>query len=225
MSPRSPDRVDNFVLPIVSIDRRGDELAYTGFGGTAFLLAGTAGLVMTARHVAKNVVIGQTAVLLISEENTWEAAVIHEVDLHPTEDVALLRLEHGEYQSPLVLSRNQEYGSGQYMLWGYPEAVLYDRADIGGASPDLVYSEGHIRRRITHNMPGMRGTRFFELSAPAGAGCAGSPVTMRRPGMQWQVVGVYIGERRSESGDFAVGFAARTAELDERMTTWSELWS
>jgi hypothetical protein len=111
------------------------------------------------------------------------------------------------------------------MLWGYPEAVLYDRADAGGASPDLVYSEGHIRRRITRDLPGMRGRTFFELSTPAGAGCSGSPVTMRRPGMQWQVVGVYAGERRSESGDFAVGFATRVADLDEGLPNWSTLWS
>lgn len=47
---------------------------------------------------------------------------------------------------------------------------------------------------------------------------------MRRPGMQWQVVGVYVGERRSESGDFPVGFAARASDLTSRMTEWSELW-
>jgi hypothetical protein len=200
VSMRNPDRVDNFVLPVVSLKRRGDELAYTGFGGTAFLLAGAEGLAVTARHVAEKVVVGQSAVLFVSKDDTWEAAVIQRVELYPMEDVALVWLEPGDYQSPLVLSRSQEYASGQYMLWGYPEAVLYDWADAGGASPDLVYSEGHIRRRITRDLPGMRGRAFFELSTPAGAGCSGSPVTMRRPGMQWQVVGIYVGERRSESG-------------------------
>ena len=43
----------NFVLPVISLKRRGDELAYTGFDGTAFLLAGAEGLAMTARHVAE----------------------------------------------------------------------------------------------------------------------------------------------------------------------------
>jgi Trypsin-like peptidase domain len=224
VSMRNPERVDNFVLPVVSLKQRGDELAYTGFCGTAFLLAGAGGHAMTARHVAEKAVVGQSAVLFVSENGTWEAAAIQGVELHPTEDVALVRLEPGDYQSPLVLSRSQEYASGQYMLWGYPEAVLFDRADAGGASPDLVYSEGHIRRCITHDLPGLRGRTFFELSTPAGAGCSGSPVTMRRPGMQWQVVGVYTGERRSDSGDFAVGFATRAADLDEGLPNWSALW-
>ncbi|MFF8644394.1 trypsin-like peptidase domain-containing protein [Streptomyces sp. NPDC015345] len=112
---------------------------------------------------------------------------------HPTQDVALLRLEPGTYVSPCVLSRRQEYASMSYMLWGYPEAVLYESVVDGIAlqRPDLIYSEGHVRRRISDSIPGIHGSRFIELSTPAGPGCSGAPLIDRTPGrpggLDWRV--------------------------------------
>lgn len=150
------------------------------------------------------------------------------IELHPTEDVAILRLGTGSYPSPFTLSRSQEFASSPYMLWGYPDAVLCEQVVHGEAfqRPSMVYSEGHIRRRLT-DVPLDRpaGHRFYKLGTVAGAGCSGSPVTVRRSGGQWRVIGVYTGERRSESGDFAVGHATRIADVDEDAATWSRLFS
>ncbi|GAB3686669.1 hypothetical protein GCM10027597_38860 [Saccharopolyspora tripterygii] len=218
------ERMDNFVVPVVNVEVRCDELSYKSLAGTAFLLAEPEGIALTARHVAEQIKIGEVAVLFIRESG-WQAAAVTSIELHPTEDVAALRLEDGSYPSPFTLSRIQEYASCQYMLWGYPDAVLHEIVVDGRAfpRPSLVYSEGHIRRRLT-DVPLERpeGHRFYELSAVAGAGCSGSPITDRRPGFQWGVVGIYVGERRSDSGDLSVGYATRLAEIDEGAPSW---WS
>lgn len=222
------ERVDNFVVPVIRVERTDEEeVVYKDLSGTAFLLADSGGLALTARHVAKGLVIGEAAVLFHREPG-WQPVAVQGIELHPTEDVAILRLEAGSYPSPFTLSRNQEFASCQYMLWGYPDAVLYEQVVHGRVlqRPSMVYSEGHIRRRLT-DVPLDRpaGRRFYELSTVAGAGCSGSPVTVRRPGDQWRVIGVYVGERRSESGDFAVGYATRIADIDEDAATWSTLFN
>jgi hypothetical protein len=211
------ERIDNFVVPVVRVTQEHGGLSYAGLVGTAFLLAEPAGIALTARHVAKEITIGEVAVLF-SRESGWQPAAVTGIQLHPTEDVAALRLEDGSYPSPFILSRSQEYASCQYMLWGYPDAVLYEQVVHGRAvqRPSLVYSEGHIRRRLTDvTLDRPEGRRFYELSTVAGAGCSGSP---------WRVVGIYVGERRSESGDFSVGYATRIAEIDDGVPAWSHLF-
>lgn len=87
--------------------------------------------------------------------------------------------------------------------------------------PDLVYSEGHVRRRLSDIPLGhLRGAAFLELSAIAGSGCSGAPVTADRPGSSpWEVVGVYVGDRRNEGEGVAVGFATRVAALQELLAS------
>lgn len=58
------ERVDNFVVPGIRVKRTDhEELVYTGLAGTAFLLADSGGLALTARHVAEGLVVGEAAVL------------------------------------------------------------------------------------------------------------------------------------------------------------------
>jgi hypothetical protein len=77
--------------------------------------------------------------------------------------------------------------------------------------PDLVYTQGYIRRRISDiPIPGIRGNGFFELSEVAGAGCSGSPVMLITSGPAWLVIGVYVGQRIAAGDDLVrVGYAAR----------------
>lgn len=231
--------IANFVLPVVSVrpGREPDTLEAVALLGTCFLIEGTNGTAMTARHVADEVELGD-AVVLFNRGGQWEPVFIQEVQTHPNEDAAILRLMPGEYPSPFRLSRFRAHGSSQYMVWGYPDAILRDSppgaGGVSALSPDLAYSEGHIRRRITRSLPfGMRGTKFFELSGVAGNGCSGAPMTLREPGKQWTVVGIYVGERRSSAvseenrvvhSEYVVGFATRTEDLDEQIPEWSELY-
>lgn len=193
---------------------------------------------MTARHVAKDIAIGETAVMF-NRNGPWELAGVVGTELHPVEDAALIRLEPGNYHSPFKLSRFHAHASSQYMLWGYPDAILHElppgRGGVTLPRPDLAYSEGHIRRRIT-GIPlinGPLGAKFYELSAIAGGGCSGSPVTLRQPNMEFSVVGVYVGERRSPGvadaeriiqSEYLVGFATRTEDLDDSFAQWSALY-
>lgn len=229
-----PDLFCNYVLSVITVRRVGDQVEYRGLAGTAFLIKDTNGLAMTACHVADSLVIGEAAVLFVDGAGAWQSAEVRGIEKHPTQDVALLRLEPGDYPSPLALSRAEEHATMPYSLWGYPEAVLYEVVVEGlvRPRPSLVYDEGYIRRRITWDLPGMRGTRFFELSTISGAGCSGAPVVCRRSWDvprdaegSWQVVGVYIGERRSNRGDIAVGYAVRLADIDFDAPGWSVLFN
>ncbi|MFF4147468.1 hypothetical protein ACFY0A_40660 [Streptomyces sp. NPDC001698] len=92
----------------------------------------------------------------------------------------------------------------------------------------MLYSEGHVRRRVSGDgaLPGIRGSRFFELSTPAGPGCSGAPLIARSPsqlGPDWHVVGVYVGERRSQPGDLFVGYGVRIANIDQDAPSWAAL--
>ncbi|WP_328584943.1 hypothetical protein [Streptomyces sp. NBC_00370] len=80
-----------------------------GFAGTAFLLDGTDGLAMTAAHVAEQLTLREAAVLLRGTDGHRQPAVVRGIEIHPTQNVALLRLEPGTYLSPLLLSYHQEY--------------------------------------------------------------------------------------------------------------------
>ncbi|MFD9068932.1 S1 family peptidase [Streptomyces lasiicapitis] len=225
---RDPDQVANFVVPVVRVERIPDCIRYVGLAGTAFLLEGTGGLAMTARHVADGLVLGESAVLFIGNDGRWQPVAIQEIEKHPTQDVAALRLEPDDYSSPFTLSRTEEHSSLHYTLWGYPDAVLHEIVDSGGMAeqrPDLVYSEGYIRRRITRALPVVRGSRFYELSTVSGAGCSGAPVISGRRQDYWKVIGVYVGQRRSEGGDLAVGYAVRISDLDIEAPSWSALFS
>jgi hypothetical protein len=88
---------------------------------------------------------------------------------------------------------------------GYPENLLYEvvEADAVIPRPDLIYTQGYIRRRISSELPGLKGNAFFELSEIASDGCSGSPVLRMQAGQDslWYVVGVYVGQRTIEGSD------------------------
>jgi hypothetical protein len=153
MPAKDTDRIDHFVVALARLERQADDtLKYIAHAGTAFMLqVGDGCLAMTAGHVADTVVIGEHAALFADAAGSWRAAAIVGVQKHPSQDVAVLRLEPGSYASPFTFGRTQENASLGYTLWGYPEAILYETEVDGRAvpRPDLVYSQGYIRRRIS----------------------------------------------------------------------------
>ncbi|MFM9760770.1 S1 family peptidase [Streptomyces scabiei] len=237
MTERDYNMLFNIVVPVMRVRATSDDTVRNeGFAGTAFMLKhakGQAeGVAVTARHVAEQLTPGEAAVLFRGTDGSWQPAAVQGIESHPTQDVALLRLEPGTYVAHCVLSRREEHASLQYMLWGYPAAVLYESVSDDGIAlqrPDLIYSEGHVRRRISDRLPGIHGSRFFELSTPAGPGCSGAPIVARSQGhlggSDWQVVGVYVGERRSQPGDLFVGYGVRIADIDQDAESWSALFA
>ena len=79
--------------------------------------------------------------------------------------------------------------------------------------PDLIYSEGYIRRRITGlKVPTVKGTQLFELSAVAGRGCSGSPV-LKTGAVLSAVIGIYVSEKVND--ETAVAYAVREEAFRE----------
>jgi hypothetical protein len=197
--------------------------------GTVFLIANGRVLGITAGHVAKDLRVG-------TRENIYPAAVYRELDdtltafrvlrfeNHATEDVALFRLPDSDFYSLYTLRRDPAGASMETMLWGYPDDIRYDRIhDDGGLVVDLVYSAGHIRRKINYELPIARvpGRSFYELSNPAGSCCSGAPVSLKTREGVWQAIGVYVGERRNETNTFSVGYATCTNVLADQ---WPQLF-
>jgi hypothetical protein len=86
-------------------------------------------------------------------------------------------------------------------MWGYPEDVAIELVEEDHVvhRPDLIYAQGYIRRRISHEIPSIKGTQLFELSEVVGQGCSGSPIYVNRSGV-WDVIGIYVGEMLTERG-------------------------
>jgi hypothetical protein len=207
------EAVRDFIFPLAVVSRSPEGLSLQRVVGTGFLV-GTRGFGLTAAHVVPQSQ-SELAAMFVAGGH-WVAALVRDAETHPTEDVAVLRLDAnpelpGAFSSPFYF-RKTWVGSGwDYMLWGYPEEVYFEvleQRSVDGTvpvRPDLVCSKGYVRRRLSMELPGIRGSGFFEISDPAGSGCSGSPVFGANG---WDVVGIYVGERRRENG-IAVGYAAR----------------
>lgn len=186
------------------------------FLGTGFFI-GQQSFALTAGHVVKNSVAA--AALLASEEG-WMVFEVTSVECHPEEDLAVLQMQPPglgvNWSTFSTLKKRDTRSSLSYHLWGYPEDAAIELIAQGkGLRPDLVYSEGHVRRRISDvPLPGIFGSQFIELSAVAGAGCSGSPVFIRSSGDNWDLCGVYIGERVNDRAT-SVGYAVVLDKLAE----------
>jgi hypothetical protein len=146
------------------------------------------------------------------------------VERHPNDDLALIRVEGITWPSPFFVTAAAEHGSAHYSTWGYPLDVANEQEAGGRVAPrpDLIFSEGHIRRRLTDvKFRGINGRKMYELSNVAGSGCSGSPVCIRQLGRDvFEVAGVYIGERYSEADHVSVAYAVRSEAI---LGTWPSM--
>ena len=208
---RQGSAIRDYVLPLIARPGRGQRLLGTGF------VVGDHGGLLTAAHVVAGVPVEDLRALVV-DDTEWAAVSITSVDVHPTEDVAFLTLEGGPWTSFFVVSSRWEGASADYQLWGYPadvarEIVVGDRIVD---RPDLVYSTGHIRRRVAAGiLPAPLRGALFELSTPGGSGTSGSPLVLRhRSSPLWPVIGINVGDRRTN--DLFVGYAA----MAEAFASW-----
>lgn len=205
------------VLPVVALPAPGH-----GVLGTAFRVRGAPGFALTAQHVIKQAAsLGEvgTLALMLSYEGQWRPLLVEEWEAHPTEDVALLRLLEGDTPAPTPVFGASDARlpvSTTYSVLGYPDDDYWSGDEEGKVQLDLSYSEGHVRRhRRAGPLPGMRGTRFVELSCPAGSGCSGAPIFVRQASgaEAMPVAAVYVGERRPEGSGNAVGYGVPFSEI------------
>jgi hypothetical protein len=203
---KQSDAIRDYVFPLVTTKNEMGGLSLKHFLGTGFLI-GDRGFGMTAAHIVQKFA-GENVAALFASGSSWLAVPVIHTQMHATEDVALLKVEGDSWKSFFRLSNTHEGSSMKYRMFGYPEDVTYEivSGDQATFRPDLIYTEGYIRRRTNHEIPKMIGKSFFELSDIAGPGCSGSPVfKFTKP--IWDVVGIYVGEKingRATSVAFAV---------------------
>lgn len=208
--------IRDVVLPIFLGTWNDNNFEYKSITGTMFSI-GKRGFAITAAHVIDLIVDdgGGAAVGAVTADGAWVPVRILEWEKHPTEDVAIIRLASTPHPSWLVISNMPENQSCTYDSWGYPIVIAelsrkYE--ENGKDNPDLVYTQGYIRRRISRGLPMSvyRGAAFYEISDIAGDGCSGGPVIKRQSVGQptWVIIGVYIGA--AQTGGIQAAYATRT---------------
>lgn len=214
MTGTSP-AIRDIVLPIFLGAWKDNEFEYRTITGTAFSI-GKRGFALTAAHVIDQIADdgGGSAVGAINANGAWMPIRILDTEKHPTEDVAIIHLSSIPHPSWLVISHTPENQSCTYDAWGYPIVIaeLSSKYEMHGKdSPDLVYTSGYIRRRVSHELPMSvyRGSAFYEISDIAGDGCSGGPVIKRQSGSRatWELIGVYIGA--AQTSGMQVAYATR----------------
>ncbi len=179
--------------------------------GTAFFI-GSRGFLVTAAHVAEAMQRrGEPSAILVID-NRFQAVRIVGVEVHPTEDIAVLQMPTaGPWYSIFAISRSSETSAMEVMMWGYPERVAHqirnrttdpNMAEFG-VDPDLIYLQGYIRRPLNRSMPtgNLRGSAFYEINEVGGSCYSGSPVIPRMPGRTSDVIGIYVGEETADRRD------------------------
>jgi hypothetical protein len=195
------------VLPVCSIEisEAGEPNYDTAeLSGTCFLIGGK-GYALTAAHVVEQ--IGRRGRVFFPDGNEWDACTIVEAERHPTEDVAILRIDLPEpVVSPIIYAQHEPFPGGEYNMWAYPEVIAKEVEHHGPYrgglrfNPAPIYFRGYIRRKMQYSPhPGLGmyvGDNFYEVSEIGGSCCSGAPLTTisELPG----VFAIYIGEAQAE---------------------------
>lgn len=204
----------DYVFPLCTGEKSDNGISFGRFLGSGFLIGQNA-YAITAAHVIEGVKEDIFA-MFVNENNQWLAFKVAESEIHPEEDVAIIKTECHTLKSFLCLNNAFETQSQQYKQFAYPDDMMHELSDLGKAigRPDMIYLQGYIRRRINHPIPQMRGKSFFELNQVGGNGCSGSPIFKIDQSRKWRVMGVYVGERLNDRGT-SVSYAVREDAIRE----------
>lgn len=202
------NNVREFVLPVCNLGhdaegnvvKDGAELV-----GTCFLL-GNRGYALTAAHVLRQVK-NDIARVLVPDTEGWDACLIRSGEVHPTEDVGLLKIDLPRpIISPVLFAAEEPPPSLEYSMWAYPDVIAREiefhewPTDSLNFNPSPVYFRGYIRRKLNYSPnPSFDmyvGKHFYEVSEIAGACCSGAPLSTIE--MPPGVFAMYIGEAHAE---------------------------
>lgn len=211
--------INEFVVPVVEAIPGEPYARVTRYRGTGFFV-GSRGAVLTAAHVVDNA-DEELAVAVPTPAGGSRLWSLQGVERHPTEDIAvgIADLAEAVPKSPLRVTREPQFGSAQWMLWGYPEDIMYDLV-VGGTAvlrSELVFVSGYVRRRVPQDVeiPQVRGRALYECGGLAGPGCSGSPMilTNQIQDRHWPMFGLYVGERIASDRGLFVSYAVRMDDV------------
>ncbi len=195
--------VRDMIFPLILCRQNGEgTVELVEFLGTGFLI-GNKNYALTAGHVVNVNISVNTAIvaMFVGDDCKWRVQDAHIVAIHPKEDIALLLIGGDHTKKPnFQPCLDKQYSGFQYKLFGYPQVNFYENTetrDMCGrvlGRPDMIFSEGHIRRRTSWELLNIKGTQLYELSTPVGKGCSGSPI-FRIVNNVWLAVGVYIADQ------------------------------
>ena len=196
-----------FVLPVCVLKlATSDEVDYKSaeLAGTCFLI-GRRGYALTAAHVIRQ--IGSDGRVFYPDPEGWDACPIIASEIHPTEDIGILKIDlPEEVISPVLYAEDEPIPGREYNMWAYPEVIAKEVEHHGPPegglpfNPSPVYFRGYIRRKLNYspnpNLSIYVGSRFYEISEIGGACCSGAPLTTvaEIPG----AFAIYIGEAQAE---------------------------
>ena len=141
------DRIRDHVFPISIVEQHSTGFRMVRFG-TAFLI-GTRGYALTAAHMIDKTT-ETLAGLFLPPDNSWTALLVEGQELHPSEDVALIKLQGNEWTSIFAISSEHVFASSNYESFGYLEDALHENLDnsLPDGSvlprPDLVFTRGDV---------------------------------------------------------------------------------
>lgn len=218
MEFKQEEKVVDVVIPLLKATKdKNNSVTYDGLFGTAFLI-GNQGFAITCAHVIEQILDdfkGQIIVTHFIYNGQLFPFEVIKYEKHPTEDVAIIKIDNNNLKSWLQVQNATEYSSCEYQGWGYPRETANELKKLQPDAkefPELIYTQGYIRRNINRELyPTLiyRGKAFYELSDLGGGGYSGSPIIKKnRTSEKWNVIGIYVGEKFSE--ECQVGYAVNS---------------
>ena len=205
-----------FALCKATKDINAKQYAYKELIGTGFLI-GNNGYALTAAHVIEQLLEGKQSdedvmVGLFQSNSEWHVFEIIEYEKHPSEDVGIIKIQGQGWKSFLTITDIPQNSTCEYHCWGYPHETAKELRKLDENAldrPELVFTQGYIRRRISRELyPTMiyRGIQFYEVSETIGGGGSGGPIILKNSvGKKvWQAIGIYIGEKEDRNIGYAV---------------------
>lgn len=216
--------IRDYIFPLLRGKVKNNNVIEPEVIGTGFII-GQQGFALTAAHVieqlTENLQTDNIIMALFVVNGKWQRIEIEKYEKHDTEDVGLLKLKDFNRKSFFVITDAIQHSSAEYNCWGYPREVAEELKHLqenAPQRPDLIYTQGYVRRRINNELyPTMifRGKQFYELSETVGGGNSGAPLILKNSlgKSNSEVFGVYIGEK--QNGNLSYGVRA------EAFADWS----
>jgi len=211
-----PKFIRDYIFPLIKGIQKKDSVQAGELIGTGFLI-GKDGFAITAAHVIDQLIDGNNGdddviLGLFADGDIWCAAYIESWEKHPSEDVGIIKFKIFKRESVLKINDTPQYATCEYHCWGYPHEVAKELSKLDENAqdrPDLIFTQGYIRRRISRDLfPTciFRGTQFYELSETVGGGNSGGPIIIKNSigKTHWEVIGIYIGEKSGGDISYAV---------------------